>query len=146
MRDLDLIPGFHFRVEFLGQGFPENDSRFQSVSGLEVSIDTEAVREGGENRFEYALPTKTSYSSLSLKRGVMHDSGVIDWIKETITSLQIKPLDILVTLLDEEHQALMEWNIKHAWPRKWSVSEFNAMNNELVVETLELQYSYFTQK
>ena len=145
MADVNLIPGFHFQVKFLGQDFPENDSRFQSVSGLEVSVDTETVREGGENRFEYALPTKTSYSSLSLKRGVMHDSAVIDWVKDTVTSLQIKPLDILVSLLDEEHQSIMEWNIKHAWPRKWSVSEFNAMNNELVVETLELQYFYFTQ-
>jgi phage tail-like protein len=145
MPETELFPGFHFRVEFLGQGFPENDSRFQSVGGLEVSVDTESVREGGENRFEYALPVKTSYATLSLKRGVVRDSGVIDWLKETMESLQVKPLDVLVSLLDQDHQALMSWNVKHAWPRKWSVSELNAMNNELVVESLDLQYLYFTR-
>lgn len=146
MAETELLPGFHFKVEFLGRDFGDNDSRFQSVGGLEVSVETEKVREGGENRFEYALPTRTSYSNLTLKRGVLRNSGVIDWVKGTLESLQVQPLDILVTLLGDDHQALMSWNIKHAWPRKWAVSEFNAMNNELVIESLELQYLYFTQQ
>ena len=145
MPELELLPSFHFRVEFLGQGFPDNDSRFQSVGGLEVSVDTESVREGGENRFEYALPTKTSYAELSLKRGVLRESAVIEWVDATMQSLQVQPLDLLVSLLDENHEALMNWNIKHAWPRKWSVSEFNAMNNELLIESLDLHYLYFTR-
>ena len=146
MAETELLPGFHFKVEFLGQGFGDNDTRFQSVAGLEVSVETESVREGGENRFEYALPTRTSYANLSLKRGVLRNSKVIGWVQAALESLQIEPLDVMVTLLGEDHQPLMSWNIKHAWPRKWSVSEFNAMNNELVIESLELQYLYFTRE
>lgn len=145
MPDYPLIPGFHFRVMFTGQGLGANESSFQSVGGLEVSVDTESVREGGENRFEYALPTKTNYSTLKLNRGLLKGSDVVAWIKRAIQDLEIEPVDLQVALLDKEHAPLLTWNIKHAWPMKWSVSEFNAENSALVIETLELRYLYFTQ-
>ena len=39
--------GFHFKVEF--SDFP-GEYQFQSVSGLNVNVDTEDIAEGGENR------------------------------------------------------------------------------------------------
>ncbi len=145
MSEYDFYPGFHFQVEFISADFGTNDSRFQTIGGLEVSMETETINEGGENRFEYILPTKTSYGTLSLKRGMMRNSDLIDWCNRTMQTLEIKPVDILITLLNEKHEAVMSWNIFHAWPKKWSVSDFNAMNNELTIETLDLQYLYFTR-
>ena len=62
--------GFHFKVEFIGVG-NDNDTRFQSVSGLTVEYDTESFKEGGENRYEHKLPVRTKYPDLSLKRGML---------------------------------------------------------------------------
>ena len=106
MPDYPLIPGFHFRVTFPGQTFGKNDSSFQSVSGLEVAVDTESVREGGENRFEYALPTKTNYSTLTLNRGFLQGSDVIVWIKRAIQNLEMEPVDVQVNLLDKRIYAI----------------------------------------
>ena len=60
------------------------------------------------------------------------------------TSLIIKPVDLTVSLLNEVHEPLMTWNVKHAWPKKWSHSDLNAEQNALAIETFELQYQYFT--
>jgi len=49
-----------------------------------------------------------------------------------------------VSLLNEQHQPIKTWQIHRAWPKKWSVSDFNAKENSVVVETLELSYSHFT--
>ena len=49
--------GFHFAVTFNGLGEKDLDARFQSVSGLDVKLDTEEIREGGENRFVHVVPT-----------------------------------------------------------------------------------------
>lgn len=145
MPDYPLVPGFHFRVQFPEPEFAGNDASFQSVSGLEVAVDTESVREGGENRFEYALPTKTNYSTLVLNRGFLTGSAVAAWVKRALQNLEIEPVNLQVSLLDNEHAPQLTWGIKHAWPKKWSVSEFNADNSALVIETLELHYLYFTQ-
>jgi len=135
--------GFHFRVEFLNLG-NDNDSRFQSVSGLNAEYDTESFKEGGENRFEHKLPVRTKFPDLSLKRGMLTDSKVIDWCLDALQNRNIQPVQLQVTLLNEKHEPLRTWSVFNAWPRKWQVSDLNAQENSLVIETLELSYSYFT--
>lgn len=134
--------GFHFRVEFINLG-NDNDIRFQSVAGLSVEYDTESFKEGGENRFEHKLPLRTKYPDLSLKRGMLTDSKVIDWCLDAFQNRDLSPVDINVILLNEEHQPLKTWNVFHAWPKKWAVSDLNAQDNAIVVETLDLSYNYF---
>ena len=135
--------GFHFKVEFVGIG-NDNDMRFQSVAGLTMEYDTESFKEGGENRFEHKLPLRTKYPDLSLKRGMLTDSKVIEWCLDALQNRDFKPAQINVMLLNEEHQPLKTWNVYNAWPKKWSVSDFNAQDNSIVIETLELSYNYFT--
>lgn len=137
--------GFHFKVEFVNIG-NDNDTRFQTVSGLTVEYDTESFKEGGENRFEHKLPVRSKYPDLSLKRGMLTDSKVIEWCRDALQNRQFRPAQINVILLNEQHEPLKTWSIYNAWPKKWSISDFNAQDNSLVVETLDICYSYFTVK
>ena len=137
--------GFHFLVKF--EKFPdESDTRFQEVSGLSVSVGTEDISEGGENRFTHKLPKKTSYENLVLKRGIIKNSKITAWCKEALENLNFEPQNLLVSLLNEDHTELCSWNVVHAYPIKWSFSGLNAQNNELMIESLELTYHYFTIK
>ena len=136
--------GFHFLVEFEGLGSQAKDHQFQSVSGLSVDIETEEIAEGGENRFKHKLPVKTKYPNLSLKRGMLIDSAVIDWCRDAIENFSIKPDNLTIKLLNEQHQPLISWNVVHAYPVKWAVEDFNAQESKLVVESFELTYNYFT--
>jgi phage tail-like protein len=138
--------GFHFKVKFLNIG-NDNDVRFQSVSGLNVEYDSETIKEGGENRYEHKLPVRSKYPDLSLKRGMLTDSRLIKWFLDILQQrdfINNKPAEINISLLNEQHQPLRSWNVKNAWPKKWSVSDLNAQENTLVIETLDLSYSYFT--
>ena len=136
--------GFHFLVEFEGLGSQEQDHQFQSVSGLSVDIETEEIAEGGENRFKHKLPVKTKYPNLTLKRGILINSDVIDWCRNAIENFSFKPVNLTVKLLNEEHQPLVSWNVVHAYPVKWAVEDFNAEESKLVIENVELTYNYFT--
>lgn len=135
--------GFHFKVEFNGLGDGDADVRFQSVGGLSVDLQTETVKEGGENRFEHVIPTMAKYQNLTLKRGLIKDSSIIAWIFDAIENLAINPVDMTVSLLNEQHEPLCTWNIVHAWPIKWNLSDFNAEESKIVIETIELTYHYF---
>lgn len=137
--------GFHFRVVFTGIGKSDIDSRFQSVSGLNMELDTESKKEGGENRYEHVMPVRAKYPILVLKRGLVKDSDLLTkWCSDAFQSLIINPVDLTISLLNEAHEPLMTWNVKHAWPKKWSHSDLNAEQTALAIETFELQYQYFT--
>lgn len=135
---------FYFRVEF-GISGNTNDARFQSISGLTVEYDMETFKEGGENRFEHKLPVRTKYNDLVLKRGYLTDSAVVDWCFRAFRDREFEPTDVTVKLLNEEGQPLKAWKIVRAWPKKWSISDFNSTSNEVAIETLELSYRYFEE-
>ena len=136
--------GFHFSVDFSSVSDSANDTRFQSVGGLNIEMETETIKEGGENRFNHVLPLKSKYPNLVLKRGLLIDTKLIDWFDDTFNKLVVEPKDIVVKLLNEDHEPLLSWNIVRAWPLKWSVADLNAEESKLIVETLELNYQYFT--
>ncbi len=94
--------GFHFKVEFVGIG-NDNDIRFQSVSGLTIEYDTESFKEGGENRFEHKLPVRTKYADLSLKRGMLTDSKVIEWCLKAFEAREFKPVTSVKPILTPPH-------------------------------------------
>lgn len=135
--------GFHFKVEIAGLS-ADNEMRFSEVSGLTMEMTTEEVPEGGENRYVQKYPLRGKYPDLVLKRGLLVGSEVHAWIKECVESYTITPKDIFVKLLNAEHQPLMTWNLTNAFPTKWGVSDFNASNNTVVIESIQFFYQYFT--
>ncbi len=135
--------GFHFSVVF--ELFPQqpNDFRFQEVTGLNISVEMEPYKEGGQNRFTHQLPVRTSYEDIVLKRGLFIGSGIILWVNDAIENFTFAPCNVLISLLNENHLPVYNWYVYNAIPKKWSVSSFNANENSIVVESLTLSYQYF---
>ena len=139
----DYTPvSFHFLVGFLDFKMAP-DFHFQSVTGLNVNLETETYREGGENRFIHTLPVRANYTNLILKRGLLTDSKVIDWCMDTFNNMEVKPVNLVVSLLNDVHVPIMSWNVVNAFPVKWSISNFDAETSQLAIETIELKYQYF---
>lgn len=136
---------FHFKVEFPEISSKSRDNLFQSVSGINVDIDTEVIAEGGENRFTHKLPVRSKYSNLVLKRGMLLDSDVINWLRKAADNFEFKPTSVVVKLLNEKHEPLISWNFVNAYPVKWTLSDLHAEESKLAVETLELTYNYFNK-
>jgi len=135
--------GFHFAVVF--ELFPQTpqDFRFQGVQGLTVDVETEEFKEGGENRFVHKLPVRTKYSEITLKRGLFIGSGIILWCRNAIENFDFQPTNLTITLLNEEHVPVAGWYIVNAYPISWSVSDFNAEQSSVVIESIKLNYNYF---
>ncbi|MEL6678948.1 MAG: phage tail protein [Pseudomonadota bacterium] len=144
MTDFALPVAFHFTVTIAGTSAAV-DGAFQEVSGLEAEIEVETVVEGGENRFVHRLPKPVKHPNLKLKRGLATGSSdLVKWCKATIEtdfSKPIQPKDIVVSLCDEEGDPVASWSIANAYPVKWDVGGFDAMKNEIAVETIELAYN-----
>src|SRR3954452_10766995 len=89
---------FHFSVEFSTLPSESIDVRFQSVTGLDSTLDTETIKEGGENRFEHVLPVRRKYGPLTLKRGLLkpQDSKLTQWLKTTFDGELVKPIPTVV--------------------------------------------------
>ena len=141
--------GFLFQVSFDESikddydGF--SDIGFQEVSGLTSEIGMEEYREGGENRFAHRLPNPITYSNIVLKRGMLIGSSMLNWYRDSVQNFNFKTYDLNILLLNEEQEPLQAWNVVSAYPVKWEVSGLNAMDAQLMIDSVELRFQYFRQ-
>jgi phage tail-like protein len=143
---------FHFRVKFI-YDIGEDDYQFQSVSGLDSTLETETIKEGGENRFEHVVPVRRKYGPLILKRGILKPKlseeeprknpiSLSQWLKDAFDSENIVAIPtVIISLLSEEQKPLMTWSISNVWPRSWKIGELNAEQGAVLIETMELNYN-----
>ena len=97
------LPGYHFQVEWGGArlGFTE-------VSGLDIEFQVIEYREGNSPEYSVTkMPGIPKYSNITLKRGIVAgDNEFFDWLK-TISLHQVERRDLVISLLDENHEPAM---------------------------------------
>lgn len=145
-----LLPAFRFMVEFTGISNLK-EQFFQEVSGLSWELEVEDLQAGGVNEYSIRLPKRLKYPNLVLKRAMYSDLNLAKWMEDSIQDYFISPsertpkgiTDIMVTLLNYDNSDLARWQVTQAFPLKWNLSPFNAMENKFVIETLEFGYQSF---
>jgi phage tail-like protein len=136
--------GFYFNVKVDGiTGI--NEASFQEVSGLEAKIQTDDIQEGGVNQFARKLPKGVQYNNLILKRGLIKSSPLMDWINNAVENFIFEPKLVEVNLLFQNGTPSINWTFINAYPVSVKISDLNAQDNKIVVETLELAYYYFVR-
>lgn len=133
---------YRFGVFFFAGGIIPNplDIFFQKVSGLETTISTTIVEEGGQNIYSQQLPQRVQHENLVLERGLVVGSPLAWEFNAAMSLFKFSPGIVLVTLLDNTYLPLFNWLFLKAYPVKWSVSDLDANANEVVIERMELTY------
>jgi phage tail-like protein len=133
---------FYFELSFQGE-----DAAFQEASGISKELSIEEVVCGGENRFKYRLPTVSTSQNLVLKRAFMtNGSKLMNWCASSLDqgmAVSLQPHDVSLSLLAKSGMVSKKWTFFKAYPVKYSISEFKSAENGIVLESIELAYTYF---
>ncbi len=131
---------FHFQVEWSGTkiGFTE-------VSGLDVETEVVEYREGASPEYsKIKMPGMQKYSNITLKRGTFKsDNEYFNWWN-TVKLNTIERRDITISLLNEEHEPVVTWKVKNAWPTKIQSTDLKADGNEVAIESMEIVHEGLT--
>ncbi|HEU4349803.1 MAG TPA: phage tail protein [Actinoplanes sp.] len=131
---------FNFTVEIDGLLV----AGFSQVSGLESQVQVEEYQEGGVSGFTHKLPGRTTHGNLVLERGLTADSQLWNWFYAT-TQGEIQRRNGTIMLLDPRHIPVMWWNFRRALPIRWSGPRFDARNDEVSFEAIELVHEGLTK-
>ena len=134
------LPGYHFNVEWGGTRLG-----FEEVSGLKIEYQIIEYREGNSPEFSATkMPGIPKYSNITLKRGILPgDNEFFDWLK-TIRLNQVERRDLVISLLNENHEPAMVWKAKNAFPVRIEGPVLKATGNEVAIETLEVAHEGLT--
>jgi phage tail-like protein len=129
---LDPFTSFNFIVDIQGMR-----AGFAEVGGLSVESDIVEYREGNQPTHMTKQPGKTKFANISLKRGYTNSKDLWLWRKEVIDG-KTRRLPGTITLLDEARKPALVWKFYEAWPSKWAGPAFNAKNNDVAIEEMDL--------
>jgi phage tail-like protein len=176
----DPLRNFRFLVTFqpqagdnIGvQGLTNATIGFTSVSGLSVATDSIPYREGGYNTTVHQIPGQTTFTPLTLQRGVLIGSKQNwDWMRQLFATVtagnttravdQNFRCDLEIAVLSHpipgspnqndtseksnDHVA-MRFKVYNAWPTSVAYSDLNAGDNALFVEQMTLVHEGFDIK
>jgi len=110
---------------------------FTEISGLEVEIKPIEYRNGNEDITVRKEPGLKTQSNLVCKRGATGDVEFWNWIQDALDGNVVRT-EGAVILNDENQVEVMRWNFARGWPCKYTAPTFNAANNEIAMETLEI--------
>jgi phage tail-like protein len=133
----DPFASFNFLVVIDGV----TTAGFSECSGITMETDPIEYRTGKEDTTVRKLPGLKKFGNITLKRGFTKDKGLWEWRKKVLDG-KTERQSGSVTLLNEARQPSVRWNFREAWPRKLDGPSFNAKNNEVAIETLEIVVEY----
>jgi len=112
---------------------------FSECGGLEMSLDVEEYREGGNNGVVLKFPTRIKWTNLRLKRGVALSHDLWFWHYSFVQG-QVQRRDGVVALQDEGHNPVKIWSFRRGLPVKWTGPALNATQNQVAIEELEIAH------
>jgi phage tail-like protein len=117
---------------------------FSECSGLTAEGDAVDYREGTDLQPNVRkLVGLRKYTNITLKRGYTKDRTLWDWYKE-IHDGKPDRRNVTITLMNEEHVAVMRWHAENAWINKIEGPSFKASANEVAIESVELIHEGLT--
>jgi phage tail-like protein len=111
---------FNFMVKLGNEGGDDQIvGGFSDVSGLGNEVKYSEYRNGNDKENHVRKVANTnSTDDVTLKRGLIGDLRLFDWLKETREGA-FDPRTVTVTLLDERRSPVCSWILQQAQPKKW---------------------------
>lgn len=135
------MPKFHFQVQWDS----ETSIGFTEVSGLDVETEVIEYRDGSSKEYnKVKMPGMQKFSNITMKRGTF--KGVNEFYNwwNTVKLNTIERRNITIQLLNEEHEPVVTWKVKNAWPTKVQSTDLKSDGNEVAIETMEIVHEGLT--
>jgi len=130
------LPVFHFIVNWGG-----TQVGFSEVSGLNIESQVIEYRDGASPEYSSRkMPGLRKYANITLKRGIMKgDNEFYQWLNTTKLNT-VERRDLIISLLNENHEPVMSWKVVNAFPVKVEGPGLKATGNEVAIESIELAH------
>lgn len=115
-------------------------SEFLEVKGLGADLEVTAYPEGGVNDHVHQLPVRHTWNRITLRRGIIRDQGLWSWYMAGLTQSLGARRDGCIILLTPAGTFAMSWIFHAGLAAKWIGPEFNATQNAVAVEGLEIAH------
>lgn len=140
---------FNFLVEITLGSSPDKlcDAAFAECDGLEMTLDTRAIREGGRNSGPVLLAGGVGYSQLTLRRGMSSNADLWTWFERVAGGERGLRATAEVVMKAPDHtKEQTRFVLTGCVPIKLRAPALNARDGLLAVEEIQIAYESLTRR
>jgi phage tail-like protein len=125
-----------FKVEIEGIA----SSAFSEVSGIDADVSVVDYRPGNDKApGPRKLPGEAHFSNIVLKRGMTSDLSLWEWMQKTLDG-KVERKNVSIVLLNDAGEEVLRFNLRDAWPVRWSGPALNGGASDVAIESLEVAH------
>lgn len=135
----------NFRIQISGLEEAESArAQFSEVSGLTAEVEVVEYRAGNQKTNGVRkLAGQPRYENVTLRRGVLGDLGIWEWIDTAIDG-QPEKRTVIIELLNGKREVVLVWKLRNAWPCRYRGPHLDADGKSVALEELELCHEGLT--
>jgi phage tail-like protein len=143
---------FNFHISFTLSGKEKEvcTAEFSECSGLEMNMEVNTIKEGGNNTEQIHLAGPMTYGQLTLKRGMTSNYDLWDWFESVQTNRNLR-VDGEVQILAPKPSSKEKkppgakiknivFKLSNCMPVKMVAPTLNAKDGEIAIEEMQLVY------
>lgn len=137
----DPLQSFMFRVTLSGMS---GQLGFQKVSGLSREV---AVVEYLENMYEHAhkLPGRESVGEITFEKGMFDDLTFVKEYEKVLGATKNEARhEVTIQVMNRFSEVKRTFTLYEAWFSKYEVGDLDSTSDDVIIETLTVQYEYMT--
>jgi phage tail-like protein len=133
---------FNFRVDLrlAGASEPLCGGEFSEVDGLEISIETKTIREGGGNGRQIHLIGPVSYGQLTLRRGMTDSLDLWNWFERMQTERGLRADGEIAMLSADRSTTTVRYIFGGCFPISIKGAALAGADGGVAVEELQIAY------
>jgi phage tail-like protein len=131
---------FKVRLQIDGESSPICDGAFSEVSGLEMTMEAQTIREGGNNARPIHLVGPIAYGQLTLKRGMTASTDLWRWFREVDRHRSKRASGEIVMLSADRSAETVRFSLTGCLPLMLKAPTLNALDGILAIEEMQVAY------
>lgn len=109
-----------------------------------IQMETEEIKEGGQNTYSHKLPVRVNVGSVTLRRGITKNDVLLNWYLQVVRG-EIKTAirKVTVIVFDSMSAPIATWTFNNAYPVKWGGLSLKSADSVAAIEEIEFAYHGF---
>lgn len=112
---------------------------FSECTPPAIQTETFEYSEGGLSTYNRRLPVRTKYDNITLKRGLDAGQDLFAWYAKALEGKADRK-NMSITVHDPQGQEVCRWDLRDAFPVKWTGPDLKADAGSIAIEAMEIAY------
>lgn len=113
---------------------------FSEVQGIEAEVETEEWEEGGTNHYTHTLPTRVTFPTITLSKGMTASHELWSWMAESLHGPAERKNGRII-MLDTTGAEARGWEFLEGYPVRWEGPDMAADGSDVAIESLEIAHN-----